>query len=842
MIVSYYSSITLGKVEDIPFLNFLADIKAGRWNEQVLSVRALYPTPEYSQAKRKLPGITASGKFANGYSTTDENGQQKFCTGRTHKDLQEHSGIIYLDLDSKQNPAMDVAELRSRIQADSYTFACHLSISGQGLAVAFRIPPDNHNGSFRALASYYQQRFGVIVDSLPDPTRLRFVSYDPALYLNETAATFEKVLIEGKSQTPARVLSPKSVLPLPSHGNSLEEQLISIGRKMIESAAEGEKHHKVRGAGRTLGGYIASGFVDYQRAYDALWQTVLAKKQIVDLKGAQETLLYGLQKGQEQPLLPEMFQYKVRQQLRVDDQSSATVSKLAQQLSIQTKVPLFGIQKAIEAIAQEQLTEVPLLTFWELVPANAKRNLPPKVVLNFDRFGAWLGESGFYKLTTSPTRLVQVVHHVVHPVEISDLIEYVKRYLNTLPFEFDGIYLSQLREAIKRQHRSLFDLQSLLFLDPLPGEFLRDTATTMYAFFENCWVATTAAGRQAFSYESLPALIHASQIIPRPFYLIQDEEAKQINFHRFTQYLTGEDEQRLAKLQRALGYLLHGYKDVTNARCVIFMDKIGEVGKSSGGTGKGLLMQAISQFVEVAQLDGEAFDLRDPFRYEEVTDTARIVFFDEWRATRNPFPTLYSTLTGGLPINRKYQAKMTIPFKDAPKFVIATNEVVTGDDDSSIRRKVEIALFKRYSAIFTPKDDFGTGFFGDYWDLIEYNRFSNLALLWVQDYLSNGLLLLKDESIAARGLAQDVGIQFHEFAVELLTQAEIDVSEGKEIILWITDTFDAYQQQSGDKRLSSQAFSKKMVQVGFVKVKNAARIYGPSRRHQLYFTLPKEGP
>ncbi|MGI4831869.1 MAG: hypothetical protein ACRYFK_00220 [Janthinobacterium lividum] len=119
MIVSYYSSITLGKVEDISFLDFLADIKAGRWSEQVLSVRALYPTSEYSQAKRKLPGITASGKFANGYSTTDENSQQKFCTGRTYKDLQEHSGIIYLDLDSKQNPAMDVAECTTPQKLDS---------------------------------------------------------------------------------------------------------------------------------------------------------------------------------------------------------------------------------------------------------------------------------------------------------------------------------------------------------------------------------------------------------------------------------------------------------------------------------------------------------------------------------------------------------------------------------------------------------------------------------------------------------------------------------------------------------------------------------------------------
>lgn len=839
MIVSYYSPITLGKVGDIPFLSFLAGIKAGRWDEQVLSVRALYPTPEYSQAKRKLPGITASGRFVEGYYVTGENGQQKFCTGRTYKDLQEHSGVIYLDLDSKQNPAMDIAELRVRIQADSYTFACHLSISGQGLAVAFRIPPDNHAGSFRALASYYQQHFGIIVDSLPDPTRLRFVSSDPALYLNEAAATFEKVLIEDKPQALSKESLPESA-QVSSRSDTLEEQLIAIGRKMIESAADGEKHHKVRGAGRTVGGYVASGFVDYQRAYNALWQTVSAKKQIVDHKSAQETLVYGLQKGQEQPLLPEMFQYKIRQQLRANDQSSATVSKLAQQLSAQTKVPLAGIQQAIETIAQEQLMAVPLLTFWEVVPTNTKRDLPPKVVLNFDRFGAWLGESGFYKLT-SPTRLVQVVHHVVRPVEISDLIEYVKLYLNTLPFEFDGIYLPQLREAIKRQHRSLFDPQSLLFLDPLPGEFLRDTATTMYAFFENCWVATTATGRQIFSYESLPALIHESQIIPRPFYLLHNEEAKQTNFHQFTQYLTGSDEQRLAQLQRALGYLLHGYKDVTNARCVIFMDKIGEVGKSSGGTGKGLLVQAISQFVEVAQLDGEAFDLRDPFRYEEVTDTARIVFFDEWRATRNPFASLFSTLTGGLPINRKYQAKMTIPFKDAPKFVIATNEVVTGDDDSSTRRKVEIALFKRYSAAFTPKDDFGTGFFGDYWDLIEYNRFSNLALLWVQEYLSNGLLLLKDESIAARGLAQDVGIQFHEFAVDLLTQARIDMAEGKEVILWIADIFDIYQQQSGDKRLSSQAFSKKMVQVGFLKVKNAARVHGPNRRHQLYFTLPKEG-
>ncbi|OGX81994.1 hypothetical protein BEN47_05075 [Hymenobacter lapidarius] len=846
MLVSYYPVKHKGKAADIEFTEFLSGVKTGRWDVQVREARALYPGKGYDQAKLSMPSVAASGVFATSYyvndeqgkAVSDEHGQHKFCTGRTLKDLQAHSGIIYLDIDRKKNPGMDVAELRSRIQADSYTYACHLSLSGDGLAVAFRVPTEDPYGSFRALAAYYKKRFAVVVDGLPDPTRLRFVTSDPDLYLHEQAPTFEETLEEAKP-TPRAYPAGQ---PYTTTDQGYGAAMLNTAVKRVLAAADGEKRTVLNKAALTLGGVVGSGFLSEDEAYYALEQAILSHP-LNNEAHALKTIRIALCDGAKKPLLPSPLQRQVREQQRAEVPREAIIQFLSANAGIAPE----KLTVAIDAVLDEP--NPALLTFWRVVYKEGTKTSQDTYKLQIDRtkFREWLSMQGFSFRPAGAGGAVEFLrteHNIVRTVERYHLKQYVLDFVEQLPPRFDSVSRDELDEALMIQIKSLFDKETLDCLPQLTTPLLRDTRTTARFFFRNGWVEVTAQGVTVRPYAELPGLINQNQVHSFDFRLLYDLEAMQCDFHAFMRNVTGQDPTRLAQLQRALGYLLHAYKDVTNARCVIFMDAIGEVGISSGGTGKGLLMQAVAQLVEVAQLDGEMFDLRDPFRYEEVTDTARVVFFDEWKATRNPFTALFSTLTGGLPINRKYQAKKTLAFAEAPKFAIATNEVVTGDDDSSTRRKVEIALAKCYSATYTPRDEFGTGFFGEHWDTIEYNRFFNLAMLWVQQYLMHGLLLLKDENIAARGLMQEVGATFHEFASDLLEQTKRPAEEGEEpkAPLWLADTYEAYQKATGDKRTGAQVFSKKMVQFGFEKVKNLGRLYGDSRRFQWHYTLPTEPP
>jgi hypothetical protein len=845
MRVSFYPSATDGKTGDVAFLDWLAGIKAGRWDAQVLPVRALYPSVAYDQAKRKLPGVSASGIFAEGYLLTDEqgqpvldkNGRQKYCTGRTLKDQQSHSGIIYVDIDRKHNPAMVVASLRAEIEADSYTYACHLSLSADGLAIAYQVPPGDPYGSFRALAAYVLDTFGVVADSLPDPTRLRFASSDPALYLNEQADVFEVTLAEAKPAHRAPRAAPAHPITSPDLRNAdTEATLIAIGIKMIREAADGAKHKAVLHAAHTVGGYVGSGFVDAARAYDALHDEVLAKENVADLKNAEKALHSGLYvTGPAKPLLPDWLQLRVRKELREARQAYGTVVTLAQEIATQAHVPLANVQAAVEALAEEQRQAPTLLTFWYLLPPS-KRDGPSKVQLSDNDFKDWLASQGFRKYRTGEASylIVRVQANIVHRQDGGQLRDFVNAYLDSLPYEFDeGIYRFQIQNLVLGKDGKYYDPKFLQNLPSLEQSFLRDERERAYFFFANCWVQVTAERIASSPYDELPGLIWAEQVRPHHFVNIGQPAALAGDFHRFMVNVTGQRAERLQQLQRALGYLLHGYKEELNARCVIFLDEVATTGKPDGRTGKSLLIRAVSELVKVTLIPGATFRFEDGFRFSRVDLDTRILYFDEWDGRRLPFKKLFTEIVSEIAVNKKNAPEFVIPFADSPKFAITTNDVLLGDGSSHEGRKLEIPLAPHYSTKYTPKDEFGTGFFREGWDSADYNRFFNLALGWVQDYLAAGrqLTQLASATLDARKLEQETGTEFMEFARELLAAGVPENEPG----IWAADAFGRYQTETGDRRTTYRRFIGWLDKIGFEKKK--WRISG-HRCDQTYLVPP----
>jgi hypothetical protein len=847
MQVSFYPSATDGKTGDVAFLDWLTGIKTGRWDAQVLPVRRLYPSAAYDQAKRKLPGVSASGSFAEGYLLTDEHGQpvldkggrQKYCTGRTLKDQQSHSGIIYVDIDRKHNPTMALLALRAEIEADNYTYACHLSLSADGLAIAYRVPPGDPYGSFRALAAYVLDTFGVVADSLPDPTRLRFASSDPVLYLNEQADVFEVTLAEAKpAPRPART-APAQVLTAPDLRNiDTEATLIAIGVKMIQEAADGTKHKAVLHAAHTVGGYVGSGFVDASRAYEALYAEVLAKENVADLKNAEKALHSGLYvTGPAKPLLPDWLQFKIRRELREAQGNPGVVVTIAHREAAAAHVPPAGVLAAVEAIAEEQASAPTLLTFWNLLPStSSKRDAPPKLVLSDNKFLSWLASEGFRKYRAGENNYltVRVVAGVVHRQDSGQLRDFVNAYLESLPFEFDGgVYRFQVQDLVHGKDNKYFDAKFLQNLRGLEQPFLRDERETAYFFFANCWVRVSASERQAYPYEALPGLIWAEQMRPHHIVLINRDAAEQCDFHTFTGNVSAKDSARLTVLQHALGYMLHGYKEEMNARCVIFLDEVATTGKPDGRTGKSLLIKAVGEMIKVTLIPGATFRFEDAFRFSRVDLDTRLLYFDEWDGRRLPFKKLFTEIVSELAVNKKNQPEFVIPFADGPKFAMTTNDVLLGDGSSHEGRKLEIPLAPHYSATHTPKDEFGVGFFREGWDVAEYNRFFNLALFWVQQYLAAGrqLTQLPSATLAARKMEQETGTEFMEFAAELMTAGVPQNEPG----IWAADTYGRYQTETGDKRTTYQKFNSWLVKLGFEKKKYWER--GP-REKQMYFLLP----
>jgi hypothetical protein len=232
MQVSFYPTITDTAGTHVPLADVLLGIRDGTWQAVTAAVRAAPTKAAQRAAKRRVPYFTASGTFAP----------------RSAAGLQQHSGLLALDLDADQNPGLDLAALRPRLEQDPHTYACFSSVGGRGLCVLVPVPAEahHHQACFRAVEAYYRQTFGVVLDSLPDVARARFVSHDPHLYHNAQAQTW--ALPPADAPAPAA-----STAAAPGYGQTVLRQ----AAQRILHAPDGQKHITLNKMAFWCGGYVA---------------------------------------------------------------------------------------------------------------------------------------------------------------------------------------------------------------------------------------------------------------------------------------------------------------------------------------------------------------------------------------------------------------------------------------------------------------------------------------------------------------------------------------------------------------------------------------------------------
>ncbi len=157
--------------------DFFKAVKRGKWKTLIEAVLAIPEGPIQDAAKQKLPGITPSGTFSE---------------GKLDEGLITHSGIVCLDID-KNEPHYFQA-----ITSDPHTFVVHKSTRQNGWAVYVKVDPEcntveHHKELVRALITYYEERYQIKVDpTCKNPSRLRYVSFDPDLWGNRESVVWFK--------------------------------------------------------------------------------------------------------------------------------------------------------------------------------------------------------------------------------------------------------------------------------------------------------------------------------------------------------------------------------------------------------------------------------------------------------------------------------------------------------------------------------------------------------------------------------------------------------------------------------------------------------------------------
>lgn len=740
--VSLYPNIaatTGGATADITLV--LEGIRLGKWKELVQNVRAKESITERRGAKKLLPYFTVSGTFST----------------RNEKGLLEHSGLVALDIDH------DLTK-REEIGADPHTFAMFVSAGGDGLAVIVKIPTTNHLGSFRALQRYYLLTHGVEIDSLPDVSRPRFVSYDPDLYVNPDSQVF----------TETYVPEPKQKLPIsyptPTAPASFGHAALHTAVRKVSEAPDGSKHKTLNTMAFLCGGYVATGLLNEFEVIQALEAAIGARGNVESFKEAQRTIRVAVSDGQKKPILPEPLEYVARTGRRHGDGQDIIVSRIIASNGGNTK----AIALAVGEIYDEK--EQTILAFWS-VDYDEKKDIY-KLNLSRVKYTAFLEDAGFRKYRSGKACvIVQVRDNVAREVARDQIKDYIMGYLNSLPFEFDSIFRAQLIDQIQREHRNFFDEGMLEFLRELPDNFLRDTKAKSFFFFQNGYVVVTKEGMQLLDYAALPGLIWEQQIVAREFSVMDaDEVNDDCDFYRFLFNISGEDPARMLTMLTAVGYLLHGYKAPANPKVICLVDEaISDT--PSGGTGKSLVFEAIGHMREMVRLDGKNIDFKQQFALQEISESSRVVFFDDWDGKRLSFERLFVMATGEMKIDKKFVGVSAIPYARSPKIGLATNDMVGGEGDSNARRKFEVEVAPFYHKDLTPVDDFGHEFFND-WSEADWNLFDNLMLGCCKLFLTRGLAPAAPINLQRRKLLQATNAEFAEFCdgLEMGTEYRKDLT------------------------------------------------------------------
>lgn len=347
----------------------------------------------------------------------------------------------------------------------------------------------------------------------------------------------------------------------------------------------------------------------------------------------------------------------------------------------------------------------------------------------------FLAKNGYAKIKLNKSNDYIFVREENNRLKISseaEMIETVKCFL-------DNRQNNNVLEHFIAGVSSYINAKKLYFLPTVKEPKDRDEINSSTFYFSNCFVQIKEESITSYDYKSLDKKIWDNRIIKRKYDKPRTEEVGQ--FEKFCYNLSKKNEARFLAMKSFIGYLLHRNKENGEIRAIILYDEnMGVDGQAHGGTGKTLLCQAIGECREVITFDGREFKKGSWFKNQRISLSTDIIFYDELQQSTG-MQDFFSGLTTGIEVEKKRQSSFYINVQDAPKYVIATNYLVTGPGGSSDRRRrYEYEVANHYDDKYTPEKEFGNRFFGRHWDKNEWDKFYHFMMYCVQAYLINGLV------------------------------------------------------------------------------------------------------
>lgn len=687
-------------------------IREGKTKELVKKIRAEKRKPERNELKKQLPAICFSGTFNK----------------RADNALIEHSGLICLDFDGyvKQK---ELLQDKENLSKNKYVYSVFISPSGNGLKVLVKIPADaeNHTNYFNSLEKYFNSPY--FDKTSKNISRVCYESYDPLIYVNENSSIWDT--IEEPEYTEVNRMRDQATIPITDE-NKIVEILVKWWQKKYPMQ-EGQRNQNCFvlamafndfGINKSLAAYVLNQYATADFSLREIQRTIDS--------AYQNTANFGTKYYEDEERVNQ-----IKAKLR------RGVPKKEIRLQLQDS-NLDG--DTIEAVLSKVEEENAKQTFWT-------KNDKGVIRIVHIQFKQFLEDSGFYKYCPEGGKnyvFVKVTNNLIDHTSEKEIKDFVLNHL----LELDDIQVYNYFADNTR----FFKEEFLSMLSTIEIYFIEDTKDAAYLYYKNCAVQITKDEVKPIDYLDLGGYVWKDHVIDRN--LAMCNVTQRCDYKKFIRNICGDDDGRVASMESTIGFLLHGYKNLSFCPAVILNDEVIS-DNPEGGTGKGLFMNALSKMKKVVTIDGKSFTFERSFAYQLVSADTQILVFDDVKKHFD-FERLFSVVTEGLTLEKKNKDAIKIPFSKSPKIAITTNYAIKGSGNSFARRKWELELHQYYSKAYTPLDEFGKLMFGD-WNDDDWCEFDNYMIGCLKGYLKTGLVKSKFVNLKIRQLSAETAHDFIEW-------------------------------------------------------------------------------
>lgn len=692
-------------------VGFVIDrIRNGASKNLVKQIRQEKDKDKRQELKKELPAVCFSGKF----------------TKRTDNSIQAHSGYVCLDFDG-YTKNKDLVGDKERLSKDRYVYSVFISPSGSGLKALVKIPTDipNHTNYFNALEKHFDNpHFDKTSKNI---SRVCYESYDPLVFLNENSSQWTKV-DEPEYQEVTHRDAP--TIPITDENKIVDILVKWWIKKYPMDEGQRNQHAYV----------LAMAFNDFG-VYKSLASNILLQYATDGFTEAEVTRTVDSAYGRTENFGSKYYEDEEKvNSIRTQLKRGASKKEIRSQLKDTTLE-----SEVIEAVISRVEAENESQAFWT-------KNERGVIKIEHIDFKTFLEDNGFYKFCPEGGKnyvFVKVTNNLIDHTSEKEIKDFILEYL----LELDDKSIYNFFADSVRYFREEF----LTLLSTIDIYFVEDTKDTSYLYYRNCSIRITTTDVTIIDYLDLGGYVWKDHVIDRNFNICDIGDC---HYTTFIKNVCNKEAERVKTMESTIGYMLHGYKNLSYCPAVILNDEVIS-DHPEGGTGKGLFMNALSHMKKLVVIDGKAFAFERSFPYQLVSADTQILCFDDVKKNFD-FERLFSVVTEGLTLEKKNKDAIKIPFSRSPKIGITTNYAIKGAGNSFARRKWELELHQHYNKFNTPLMEFKKHFFAD-WDDTDWCKFDNYMVLCLQGYLNTGLVESKFINLDIRQLSAATSHDFIEW-------------------------------------------------------------------------------